>query len=240
MKNNKDDTPAAPADLLEELRALVAEAEALIADSASEHAADAIESLRSRFDAARERLTDAYAGTRKRVIAGAKQADETIREYPYQSLAIAAGVGLLVGVLAGPQQRQMTGPAMETDRTGSTGVLDSLRSLGDGLLGSVQDRLELFSIELQEEKLRVVRTFVWVCVTVFLGMMAVMFASLTVVYLFWESARLAVLAGLTVLYAGALGATMLAFQRFLSRQPKPFAATLHEIGEDRGCIRHGN
>jgi uncharacterized membrane protein YqjE len=75
---------------------------------------------------------------------------------------------------------------------------------------------------------------------VFLGMMAIMFASLTLVYLFWETARLAVLGGLTVLYAGALAVIILAFRRYLARQPSPFAATLQEIGEDRACIRTEN
>ncbi len=129
---------------------------------------------------------------------------------------------------------------METAPPGPGGVLSSLRSLGDGILASVQDRLELFSIELQEEKLRLIRTFVWISVTVFLGMMAIMFASLTLVYLFWESARLAVLGGLAVLYAGALVVVIVMFRRYLARQPSPFAATLHEIGEDRACIRPEN
>ena len=40
-----------------------------------------------------------YDGARKRVVAGAKCTDEAIRENPYQSLAIAGGVGLLVGLL---------------------------------------------------------------------------------------------------------------------------------------------
>ena len=126
---------------------------------------------------------------------------------------------------------------METAAPGSTGFLSSLRSLADGLLASAQDRLELVSIELQEEKFRLIQMFVWVSAVVFSGMMAIVFASLSVVYLFWESARLAVLGGLTVLYAGALVVIIIAFRRYLARQPSPFAATLHEIGEDRACIR---
>jgi len=38
---------------------------------------------------------------KKKVVAGAKYTDSTIRENPYRALAIAAGVGLLVGVLLG-------------------------------------------------------------------------------------------------------------------------------------------
>jgi len=70
--------------------------------------------------------------------------------------------------------------------------------------------------------------------------MAITFASLTLVYIFWESARLAVLGGLAVLYTAALMAIIVAFRRYLARQPDPFAATLHEIGEDRACIRTEN
>jgi ElaB/YqjD/DUF883 family membrane-anchored ribosome-binding protein len=61
--------------------------------------------LRSRFAAAQERCADAYAGARKKVIAGAKYTDETIRANPYQSLAIAAGLGLLIGVLLGRRSK---------------------------------------------------------------------------------------------------------------------------------------
>jgi uncharacterized membrane protein YqjE len=129
---------------------------------------------------------------------------------------------------------------METATPGPAGFLSSLRSLGDGLLASAQDRLELVSIELQEEKLRLIRMFVWVSAIVFLGMMAVVFGSLTLVYLFWESARLAVLGGLTVFYAGALVVMIVAFRRHLARQPDPFSATRQELGEDRACIRNGN
>jgi uncharacterized membrane protein YqjE len=126
---------------------------------------------------------------------------------------------------------------MDTATHGPAGFVGSLRSLGDGLLAVVQDRLKLVSIEVQEEKFRLIRTFVWISAAVFAGMLTITFASLTLVYLFWETARVAVLGGLTALYAGALTVIIVAFRRYLARQPNPFAATLHEIGEDRACIR---
>ncbi|HSY54638.1 MAG TPA: phage holin family protein [Opitutaceae bacterium] len=124
--------------------------------------------------------------------------------------------------------------------TATPGFLNSFRVLGDSLLATVQDRLELFSVELQEEKFRLIQTFIWISAAVFTGMMAITFASLTLVYLFWESARLAVLGGLTVFYAGALVAIIIAFRRYIARAPSPFSATRQEIGEDRSCIRNGN
>jgi uncharacterized membrane protein YqjE len=120
------------------------------------------------------------------------------------------------------------------------GFLASFRALGDGLAASLQDRFELLSVELQEEKFRLIQTFIWISAAVFTGMMTLAFASLTLVFFCWESSRLAVLGGLTLLYATALAAIIVAFRRYLARQPKPFAATLHELGEDRACIRPGN
>jgi ElaB/YqjD/DUF883 family membrane-anchored ribosome-binding protein len=100
MKNNKATTHT-PKELLGELQALVGEAETMMADSVSEHTAEAIGKLKERFSAVQERFTDTYDRARKKVVAGAKNADSTIRENPYQSLAIALGVGVLLGVLVG-------------------------------------------------------------------------------------------------------------------------------------------
>jgi ElaB/YqjD/DUF883 family membrane-anchored ribosome-binding protein len=104
MKNNKS-TAQTPKDLLNDLQALVVEAEKMMGDSLSEHTADAVSALRSRYDAASERMGEMYEGARKRVVAGAKCTDEAIRENPYQSMAIAAGVGVLVGVLLGRRSK---------------------------------------------------------------------------------------------------------------------------------------
>ena len=99
MKNNHESTAQTPKELLNDLHTLVAEAEKMMGDSLSEHTADAVTALRERFDAAQERFAEVYAGARKKVVAGAKCTDAAIRANPYQSLAIAAGVGLLAGVL---------------------------------------------------------------------------------------------------------------------------------------------
>ena len=129
---------------------------------------------------------------------------------------------------------------MDHEPPASPGFVGSLRTLADSLIASVQDRIELATVELQEEKIRLIQIFIWISAAIFTGVMAITFASITVVYLFWESARLAALGGLTLLYTGALGAIVVAFRRFLARQPRPFAATLHETTIDRTCIRTQN
>jgi len=100
MKNNKDSAHT-PKELLTELQTLVAEAETMLADSVTEHSSEALGNLRARFGAAQERMGELYDGAKKKVVAGAKYTDTAIRENPYQALAIALGVGVLIGVLVG-------------------------------------------------------------------------------------------------------------------------------------------
>jgi ElaB/YqjD/DUF883 family membrane-anchored ribosome-binding protein len=98
MKKKQQDNRT-PRELFGDLQGLAIEAEKMLADSLSEHSAETFRKLRARFDVARDQFTDAYAGTRIKVAAAAQSADEVIRAKPYQSLAIAAGIGFLVGAL---------------------------------------------------------------------------------------------------------------------------------------------
>jgi ElaB/YqjD/DUF883 family membrane-anchored ribosome-binding protein len=66
-----------------------------------------VQDLSEKGVAARERLAAALEVAREtrrrleeRAIAGAKATDKLVREYPYQSLGAAFGIGLLIGVLA--------------------------------------------------------------------------------------------------------------------------------------------
>ena len=101
MKNNTHTVTHTPKDLLSELQALGAEAKTLMSESLSENSAEAMANLRVRFEAAQEKFAEVYDGTKKKVIAGAQYTDETIRENPYQAIAIALGVGVLLGVVVG-------------------------------------------------------------------------------------------------------------------------------------------
>ena len=116
------------------------------------------------------------------------------------------------------------------------GILSSLRQFADGLLGSVHDRLELFSIELQEEKLRIYRILFLINAAIFSAFLALIFISLVIVYLFWDTARLGVLSGFAVFYSAAFLGVVLALQKFLARQPKPFEATRQELAADRDAL----
>ncbi len=127
--------------------------------------------------------------------------------------------------------------SMEPRTTESPGFLHALRAVGENLIGTLHDRVELLALDLHEEKFRLIRIFIWICAAVFTGMLAILFASLTLVYLFWDGARLAALGGFTLLYTGAFIAIVIAFRRHLAGQAKPFAASLRELDTDRTCIR---
>jgi len=99
MKNDSGTKTETPEEIVEHIGRLMAEAEALLVGPVSERASERMHELRSRFENLQAKATEAYGDARKRVIAGAKMTDETIRTHPYESLAIALGVGVLLGAL---------------------------------------------------------------------------------------------------------------------------------------------
>jgi len=88
-----------PEQLVTHLRNMLTEAEQLVGNTAGEYVGEKAEALRERFSAAQERLSELYSAAQEKVVDGAKATDRTIRSHPYESLAIALGVGVLVGAL---------------------------------------------------------------------------------------------------------------------------------------------
>jgi ElaB/YqjD/DUF883 family membrane-anchored ribosome-binding protein len=77
--------------LADDARALMA----ATADVAGEKVGDA----RKRLAAALESGKEICGRVRDQAVAGAKAADQTVRENPYQAIAIGVGVGALIGYL---------------------------------------------------------------------------------------------------------------------------------------------
>jgi ElaB/YqjD/DUF883 family membrane-anchored ribosome-binding protein len=84
--------------LLQDLRQVVHDGEEVLRAGAGE--------LGEKGAAARAKLSAALASAKEtakrlqeKTIAGAKATDKVIREHPYQSIGIAFGIGLLIGVL---------------------------------------------------------------------------------------------------------------------------------------------
>ena len=64
-------------------------------------AGEKVVAARKRLAAALESAKEIAADVREKAIAGAKVADQTVRENPYQAIAIGVGVGAVVGYLLG-------------------------------------------------------------------------------------------------------------------------------------------
>ena len=84
--------------LMKDLKVLSRDAEAILHATAGQ-AGDKLGDLRDRLSGAVESAKETCRRIEEKAIAGAKAADETIREHPYESIGIAFGVGLLIGVL---------------------------------------------------------------------------------------------------------------------------------------------
>jgi ElaB/YqjD/DUF883 family membrane-anchored ribosome-binding protein len=82
---------AASAHLLEDAQDLI---------TATAHVADEkVEQARQALKAAVEKGKEAWKVMQEKAVAGAKATDEVIRENPYKSLAVAVGVGVIIGYL---------------------------------------------------------------------------------------------------------------------------------------------
>jgi ElaB/YqjD/DUF883 family membrane-anchored ribosome-binding protein len=92
MSKHKDETANDLGSLAEDASALMA----ATADVAGEKVGEA----RKRLAAALDRAKDLAGRVRDKAVEGAKAADEAVREHPYQAMAIALGIGALIGFLA--------------------------------------------------------------------------------------------------------------------------------------------
>lgn len=81
--------------LKDDLRTLVRDTEDLVKATAGDVSEKAKE-VRSRVTVA---LTEAKATLQEKTTAAAKVTDQTIRAHPYESIGVAFGLGLLIGVL---------------------------------------------------------------------------------------------------------------------------------------------
>ena len=124
---------------------------------------------------------------------------------------------------------------MSEDTETKPGVLASLRRGLDALLATTQNRVELFAVELQEEKCRLVEAILCAAAVVALGITSLSLLSFTIVVLFWEDNRLAALAGLIVLHLIGTAVAWRALQVRLKAK-SAFADTLDELKKDRSCL----
>ena len=92
MATTAEDTDTTTA---ENLQALLHEAEQALSDTAG----DKFDDLRDRLRVAVDSGKNTFARLRTQAARGARQADQLVRDNPYYSIGIAAGIGALIGIL---------------------------------------------------------------------------------------------------------------------------------------------
>ncbi|HEY3180315.1 MAG TPA: phage holin family protein [Casimicrobiaceae bacterium] len=103
-------------------------------------------------------------------------------------------------------------------------------------LALAHTRAELASVEFAEERQRLKRASMMIAGAVFMLSFALLGVATWVVVYFWDTRRLEAIAGVTLVFALA-GGLLLWRNSALERQsPKPFSATLAELGKDRSWI----
>jgi uncharacterized membrane protein YqjE len=112
----------------------------------------------------------------------------------------------------------------------------TLSRLGESLLLVASQRIELASLDVEEELLRLGTLLAGTLVTSLMLALALAAAATTVVVYFWDSARLAALLTVTGLFT-AMGLAMLwRLSRALQNKPRFLASTLAQLDKDRAPL----
>ncbi|MBH9397238.1 phage holin family protein [Pseudomonas aeruginosa] len=109
----------------------------------------------------------------------------------------------------------------------------SLRRFGAAFLGLLHGHVELFGIELQEQKANTLRLLLFAGLALVFALLLLVGLSLLVLIVFWDTNRLAAALGLCLFYViGSLYCGWRLYQS-INDESSPFSAPLEELANDR-------
>ncbi|MEE1923700.1 phage holin family protein [Pseudomonas sp. 148P] len=117
---------------------------------------------------------------------------------------------------------------MENQTPGS-----SSRRLGAAILGLLHGHVELFGIELQEQKRTTLNLLLFAGLALVFALLLLTALSALLLVLLWDTYRLAGIIGLCVFYGAAALFCALRLRAAVYDELSPFRATLEEIAKDR-------
>jgi uncharacterized membrane protein YqjE len=118
------------------------------------------------------------------------------------------------------------------DSASPGGLLYSLRAIGPAIAGLMRTRLELFGIELSEEKARAATFALLAGLALVFGAFALLMVNILILVWFWDTHRLGALLGMTGFYTAAAVACLLRLKAHLAARPPMFEATMAELKAD--------
>jgi uncharacterized membrane protein YqjE len=128
----------------------------------------------------------------------------------------------------------VTEPGAERPAAGLAAALSGMAATAVALL---RTRLELATVELEEERERIKNMLVLIVVATMFGCFALVAVSAWVVVWLWDSHPLAAVAGVAIFHALIAGGAVLALKQQLQAHGRPFAATLAELERDAEAMR---
>ncbi|HWD33086.1 phage holin family protein [Pseudomonas caricapapayae] len=120
---------------------------------------------------------------------------------------------------------------MDSEANGSHSA--SSKRLGAAVLGLLHGHVELFGIELQEQKARTLSLLLFAGLALVFALLLLVALSALVLVLLWDSYRLAGVIGLCVFYGLAALFCALRLKAAVYDESSPFSSTLEELAKDR-------
>ena len=117
-----------------------------------------------------------------------------------------------------------------------SGLFASLRRTLATLITLGHTRLELVSVEIEEQIEFAAGVLLWSIAAIFFGSLAVLVLALTIVIAFWDTHRLLVAGLVTAGLAAIAVVAVLVVRARIARRPRLLAATLGEMKRDASSL----
>lgn len=117
------------------------------------------------------------------------------------------------------------------------GLFQSLNHFLATFVAIVHTRLELLTTELQEEVRQVGGILLWAFIAAFAAMMGLFLVALAVIFVFWDTHRLAASLAMVGMFVGVALVAGLVLRHKLSTKPAMLDDTLAELAKDRDQLK---
>jgi uncharacterized membrane protein YqjE len=117
------------------------------------------------------------------------------------------------------------------------GLFQSMNNFLATLVAIVHTRLELLTTELQEEVRQVGAILLWAFIAAFAAMMGLFLGALAVIFVFWDTHRLAASLAMIGMFIAVAVVAGLILRHKLTTKPPMLDDTLAELAKDRDQLR---
>ena len=123
------------------------------------------------------------------------------------------------------------------DERSPSGLFRSLSNFAGTLISIAHTRLELLTTELQEEVREVGAILLWAFIAGFTALLGLFLAALAVIFVFWDTHRIAAALGMVVLFFAMAAIAGLILRQKLRTKSPLLDDTLAELARDRDQLR---